>query len=487
MRAGWRLRLQGLQGEGLLALVAGTIAALLIYVSMKKLGSVGALFVPLGIPLLLLLIVNPLWMTAGVVGLVVFLEGPQFGLFSFGSVLYAHATVLNVLAALIVISVAIDLVRKRRRPHVPSVLALPLGTLLLAMAVGVITGHSYGISYSKGIHSENLLMYLLLVPIAVANLDLDRKQLRQLLLALIALGVLKAILGLVEVAGHLGVPIEGQSTLTYYEPTANWLMMIAILTVVAALVARFRPPLWMLASLPLLIAALLLSYRRSFWIGSVLGLLLVITLGLSPTTRRLLVPSVVFVAIAVWLLGSVHFQSGSQSQSPILHRVESLVPSKLTTNVEDRYRLDERANVLAEISANPITGLGMQVPWSASARPLPVEHEAAGRLYVHFAALWYWLKLGILGLMAYVGLLVGAAVLSWRIWRQSSDPLVRAFGLASLCSMAGLAVVETTGSFTGVDARFTILFAAIVGLLALLTLTQLLPPCPTRPRDGLDR
>jgi O-antigen ligase len=124
--------------------------------------------------------------------------------------------------------------------------------------------------------------------------------------------------------------------------------------------------------------------------------------------------------------------------------------------------------VTAEIRAHPITGLGMLVPWSASARPLSVEHEN-GRLYVHFAALWYWLKLGILGLLAYLGILIGAAVMSWQIWRRSREPLIRAFGLACLCSMAGLAVVETTGSFTGVDARFTVLIGAQLGLLALLS------------------
>jgi hypothetical protein len=467
MMASWRLRLLGTRSELPIAIVAGAFTALLILATMHKLGSVGALFVPLAIPLLLVLIANPLWMTSVVVGLIVLFEGPDFGLFSFGSKLYAHATVLNVLVALVVLSVAIDLVRKRRRVELPAVLSLPLVALLLAMAMGVVIGHSNYVSISKGIHSENLLIYLLLLPIAVANLDLDRAQVVRLLGGLIVLAIIKALLGLVEVGGHLGVPIEGHTTLTYYEPTANWIMMIAILTIAASFVMRYRPPTPFIAAFPVLIAALVLSYRRSFWIGAVLAVLLVLMLGLSPSTRRLLAPTIVFLVVAVWLAGSVHFQSGSQSQSPIVNRVQSLVPSKLTTNVEDRYRLDERANVLAEIRAHPITGLGMLVPWSAATRPLSIEHPQ-GRLYVHFAALWYWLKLGILGLIAYIGLLLSMAVLSWRVWRGSREPFVRAYGLASLSAVAGLAVVETTGSFTGVDARFTILFAAQLGGLALV-------------------
>jgi O-antigen ligase len=469
MLAAWRLRLRPAQGELPLALLAGALTAVMIFATMHKLGAVGALFVPLLVPLMLALIANPLWMAGTVVGLVILFEGPDFGLFSFGSKLYMHATVLNVLVALIVLSVAIDMVRKRRRLVVPFALGLPLGTLVLGMIVGIVVGHGTGISLGKEIHSENLLMYLVFLPIAIANLDLSREQIVRLLGALIALAVLKAFLGLVEVGGHFGVPIEGHSTITYYEPTANWMMMVALLTIVALFVSDHKPALWMSLAFPLLIAAIVLSYRRSFWIGAVLAAILVVLIGLNPGTRRLLIPSIVFVVAAVWLAGSVHFQSQStQSESPIVHRIQSLVPSKLTTNVEDRYRLDERANVTAEIRAHPITGIGMGVPWSAAARPLSIEHEG-GRLYVHFAALWYWLKLGILGFAAYLGLLIGAALMSWKVWHTSKEPLIRAFGLASLCGMVGLAVIETTGSFTGVDARFTVLIAAHIGGLALLS------------------
>ncbi len=98
---------------------------------------------------------------------------------------------------------------------------------------------------------------------------------------------------------------------------------------------------------------------------------------------------------------------------------------------------------------------------------LSVEH-LDGRLYVHFVALWFWLKLGILGLIAYVTLLIGTAVLAWQVWSRSREPALRAFGLASLCGLAGLMVIETTASFTGVDARFTVLLGAQIGLLGLL-------------------
>jgi hypothetical protein len=45
---------------------------------------------------------------------------------------------------------------------------------------------------------------------------------------------------------------------------------------------------------------------------------------------------------------------------------------------------------------------------------------------------------------------------------------MRAFGLASLCGLAGLVVAETTATFTGADLRFTVVFGVLIGLLALL-------------------
>jgi O-antigen ligase len=459
----WRLRFQAFAGRELL--IAGAVAvatALVAFAGTHKLGTAG-LVVPLGLVLVLAMLRRPWVMLTFVVGLVVLFEGLDFGLFHFTASLYTHATVVNVLVALVVVAVGLDLLRKRRQPRLPAALAVPLGLLALAMVAGIVTGHAAGISLSKAVHAENLLAYLLFLPIAVANLDIDTRQASLLLQGAYGLAIVKAVLGLIEVAGGKGPPIEGTGSLTYYEPTANWLILIAVLGIFAAVVARVRPPLWTLLGSPLLLASLVLSYRRSFWVATVLGLWLVFLLALSPTGRRLLVPAGLLVAAAIWLLGSVHLES----QSPIIERATSLAPSKLEANLEDRYRLDERVNVLAAIGKHPITGLGILVEWPATHRVLSVEHEG-GRAYVHFAALWYWLRLGILGLIAYVALIVSSALLAWRVWRRSRAPLFRAFGLASLCGLAGLALIETTASFTGVDTRFTVLIGAQIGMLALL-------------------
>ncbi len=464
----WRVRLRGLaHGELSIAAAAAVGTMLLAYAGSHKLGTPG-LALPLAVLLAVILMRKPIVMVTLLAGLAILCEGPTFGLFGFTSQLYNQLykglTGLDVLVALTVVSVLLEVMRSGRALRVPRPLALGLTLLLLAMIAGAVTGHAAGQSIRSVVLGENVLAYLLFLPIAIANLKLERYQLVRMIMVVGALAMVKAAAGVVEVIGHYGTPVEGRATLTYYEPAANWLIMVVLLTILAAVVIRAKPPRWMLAGTPLLIISLALSYRRSFWIAAVLGVLLVIVLGTSPIGRRMLLPVGLALLVAIWLLGSVGFQS---SGSPIVRRAESLAPSKLEANVQDRYRLDERANVLGAIGEHPITGLGLGVPWAATFRPLSVEHEE-GREYVHFAALWFWLKLGILGLFAYVAMLAGGAVLAWQAWRRSPEPLSRAFGLGSLCAIAGLLVMDTTASFTGVDHRFTVLFATQLGLLALL-------------------
>ncbi len=456
-------------GELIATAVAAGITALVAFAGIHKLGTAG-LLVPVAVVLACILLLRPLATLTLVVGLAVLCEGPQFGILTFTSHLYIQVygdiSMLDVLVALALLAVALDVLRHHRPLLVPRALALPLAILALAMVAGVITGYSAGAKLRFAVASEHVLAYLLLLPLAVANLDLDRSQVMRLLGGATALAIVKAILGLVEVVGHYGLPIEGTATLTYFEPTTNWLIMIALLGIFAALLARAKLPLWVLLCSPLLIGCLILSYRRSFWIGATLGILLVLLLGTSPSGRRLLLPACFGVAAAIWLLGSINFQS----QLPLVKRVASLAPSKLEANIQDRYRLDERADVLGAIREHPITGLGVTIPWAADVQPLSAEHEE-GRQYVHFAALWFWLKLGVLGLFAYVGILLGSMSLAWQVWRRSPEPLLSAFGLASLCGLAGLVAIDTTASFTGVDARFTVLLGVQLGLLALLART----------------
>lgn len=461
-----RQRLRTQQVESLLIALAATVATLAIAVfAQRRFGGAG-LFVPLMLVGAVLLVRRPLAAVVLAVAAPIVCEGPTFDIPVMTKLydpVFKQLTALDMLVALAVLAVALDMLSRRRQPHLPAALGFPLLLAALAMAAGLAVTQGEGGGLRDALFSMHVLAYLLLLPIAIVNLDLERDRLALLLKGAVALALLKAAMGLIVMASGGSVALDGGSHLTYYEPTANWLILLALLGTVAAIAGAMPKERWMAVGVPLLTAALLLSYRRSFWVAAVLGLLLVLLLGTSRRGRRLLMPAAVLVAAAIWVIGSIQFQA----QTPLATRVQSLAPSKLETNAQDRYRLDERANVIAEIGRHPVSGIGLRGQWAASERPLPVEH-LDGRLYVHFSLLWWWMKLGILGAVAFVSLMAAALLLSWRTWRANREPLFRCFGLASLCGLAGLVAVETTASFTGVDARFTVVFAAQLGLLAVL-------------------
>jgi hypothetical protein len=404
---------------------------------------------------------------AAAVGAVVLCESAGFGLLPQTQHLYDELVKgfmpVDGIVAIALAGTAAQVIQDRRAVRLP---APPLTFALVLLGLGLISGIVVGREAGVGISSAVLLIhsfaYIILVPLIAANLRVSDRDVVRVLGAFTALALLKALLGLLVVVTGRGNTL-GTSSLTYYEPAANWLMTVVLLSIVAAALARVRLPFWVLATAPLLLTSLVLSYRRSFWIADLLGLALVVLLGLSSGGRKVVLPGAVLVGAAIWALGGVALQS----DTPLGERVQSLSPSSIAVKPDERYRLDERANVWHAIKAEPVSGLGIGVPWQATARPLPVEVNPEHQ-YVHFAVLFWWLKLGVLGLLAYVGMLVAGVLMSLRVWRRSNVAVIRAFGLGSLCSMVGLAVIETTATFSGGDLRFTLLFAGQLALLSAL-------------------
>jgi O-antigen ligase len=180
--------------------------------------------------------------------------------------------------------------------------------------------------------------------------------------------------------------------------------------------------------------------------------------------RRLAVPTLALLVATVWLLLSAGWKI--ELQGSLIERAEALTPAKVLANRSDTYRLDERANVLEELRRHPVTGLGIGTPWKAR-HPLPLENEG-GRQYTHIAILWWWLKLGILGPIAYLSLYGFGIAAAFRTAVSHPDRRLAAVGLGAAGALLGVLAAEATATHLGANARFTVLFGAVLGLLAVL-------------------
>ena len=432
-----------------------------------------ALALPLAAAAAVALVQRPRLAVALTVGVMVVFEGRSDDLLGFAKGMYdplpVGPTPAECLLGVATLAVVIYRLAAERPLRLAGPLTLPLLMVVLAVAAGAVTGHFAGIGTQELIFAARPLVWLVVVPLLIVNVVETERDVRGALALGAGLALLKAAIGVAGVVAGVGVVVDG-ATITYYEPTANWLVLLGTLGALAALLLRARPPVWLLAGTPLMVLSLALSLRRSFWIGAALGILLVILLGSRPAGRRIVVIVALLLGLAGWALALQPLQS----EDTLIKRAQSLEPTKVEQNAQDRYRIDELQNVTAELRQHPVTGLGLGGQWTAR-HPLGVEHEN-GRSYTHVVAFWWWLKLGILGLLAYLAVMAACLAMSWQVWRRSADPLLSAAGLALMCGLLALAVVETIGSFTGVDPRFTALVGAVGGLLAVMRRLALRAP-----------
>lgn len=364
--------------------------------------------------------------------------------------------------ALLLLAVAAVLLRTLREREAvrPGRLAVPVTLVAAAILGGAVTGVTAGVPVADVISDAQGLLALIVVPLLVLQVVRTRRELLQAVGLAVALVAVKAVIGIAVVVLGLGIDYEGGS-LAYIEAPVNLAVVVLLTGVLAARLMGVPLPRWVSLTAILAFVVLIVSYRRSFWLGSIASLLLVVPFALGFTGRRLLVPAIAVLAVGLYVGFSSGLFSGSLA-GPVGERVERLDPSEFSQSKDDRYRIDERRNVWAEIEESPLTGIGVGVPWRAR-YPLSVSFDASLREYVHLAALWWWLKLGLLGLAAYLvwtATMIGNGVSGWA---RNPDGRLRAACLGVGIGSIGVAIAELTGTFSGADPRTAVIVGALAG------------------------
>jgi hypothetical protein len=445
----------------------GVVVGLLVALGIEHVGlKVPALLLALALGLALVL--SPRVALIVLAGSVVVFEDDALGFLPalrFYDVGVGKVRAVDLMILVLIAAVLLDDDCRRRLLHAAGPFTLPLLLLLGGVVLGTVVGVFDSADHSALLNSDRRLAYLLVVPVLTAAVLDSRRALRAALAIAAALVAYKTLTGMAGWLLGQGREVDG-SVLTYYSPTANWLNLLFLLAVGAALIRRAPIPRGLVWMAPVTLAVLILSFRRNFWIALVLGGLLLVLVASGRRGRQLMIPAATLAALALFLgYGAL---STSQSDSPVVARVQSLSPTKLESGAYDRYRIDEQRNVRAEIARSPLVGIGLGVPWTAR-YPLAVSFGSALRDYSHVVLTWYWLKMGIIGVAAYLLLMGTAVVTGIRLWRGSGDDLMRIPGLALGIGFVGLVVAEGTGSYTGVDPRMTVLVGVCLGWLAAAT------------------
>lgn len=454
----------GRLGAAWLPLAGATMIALASAFALSG-GSLVAAALPVVGLAAFLLILRPRVVLGVFLAAVILFEDDAEGFLPGRQILYeGPPSLAETVFVLLVAATAIELILGHRPVLLPSPFTLPLFLMAVAAGGGVLTGYLAGADPVGIINALRAMLPLIVLPILMVNLIRDAGTAFAMALGGVILAIVKSCEGLFAWATNSGRPY-GDTSITFYEPAANVLLLLLVLTAVAAVVKHAPLAWWVRGASVLALVTLVLTFRRSFWIGTLLALLIVLLLGSGARGWRLLVPALVVAVTAGYV--AVQFVGSRELEGSVAERALTLEPSRLIANKEDRYRIDEQVNVLAEIRAHPLGGLGFGVPWRAT-HPLPFEWEG-GRTYVHNAFLLQWLRSGVLGALAYFSLMLTLLVTAYRLAGRLRDGRVRALTLAVAAAVPGLMVIELTAAYGGVDYRFSVVLGAIVGWIAALS------------------
>jgi O-antigen ligase len=430
-------------------------------------GTALAAVVPLVCLAACVLILRPSVVLSAFLAAIILFEDDAQGFLPGRQILYeGPPSIAELVFVLLVVATAVELILSRRETLLPTPFTLPLLLVAVAGAGGVATGYLAGADPLAILNAFRPLLPLIVLPILVVNLVRDARAALAMALGGVILAMIKALEGLFVWATGSGRPY-GATTITFYEPAANVLLLLLVLTVVAAVVKHVPLAWWVRFASVLAFVTLILTFRRSFWIGTLVALLFVLLLGSGARGWRLLAPALAVAVTASYVAVQYVDAREFEGSGSVAARALTLEPSRLVASKEDRYRIDEQVNVLAELRAHPVGGLGFGVPWRAT-QALPFEWEG-GRTYVHNAFLLHWLRSGALGALAYISLLLTLLVTGYRLAGRLRDGRLQAVTLAVAAAVPGLMLIELTAAYGGVDIRFSVVVGAIVGWVAALS------------------
>ena len=224
---------------------------------------------------------------------------------------------------------------------------------------------------------------------------------------------------------HHSLNLAGAPPVAIYQtPNAVALFLVPLIAVASAMVVyapdrrdRWASAVFLLLGLP---AALLTFSRGGYVALLVIGVLLAVT----HRSRRWLVPALVVIAVAFSRIPAVASRIGHQ-----------LNPTDPNNSLDQRVRLWKAT--LRMLQDHPLFGTGL----SGFSRTINPYRNVSGYtdqlIYPHNILLNFWTETGLLGLAAFVWILVQAVRLAWRGWRAGSAAW-RPLQLGVLLALVGM-------------------------------------------------
>jgi len=347
-------------------------------------------------------------------------------------------------------------------------LVAPYVAFVLVTVMSEIRGLAAGGDFRISLWELRPQVYGFILFVLVSSLVTERRYVSRLAFLALAAVSLKALIGTYRYAVTLHRGTGGLDAILGHED--SYFLGLLLVAVVVALLwradRRVVVPLLLVA--PLATIALLANERRVGIIALAAGVTVVAFLAFraQPRQRRRIILGAAagLVALAVFIPAYWNHDYGFAGQ--VLRPVRALVGVASARDISsDQYRVSENADIVAAFRSNPLIGIGFGRPMPAVAPLADISHIYPFWNYIpHNTILWVGMRMGIIGMVAFWGL-VGMALLEGihQTAHQRSRLLSAAAAFVTAAVVAEL--VMAYGDIQLENYRNVIFFGAALGLL----------------------
>lgn len=371
-----------------------------------------------------------------------------------------------------------------------------LAFYIAVVLFGLANGLSRGGTFALALWEVRPQFYLLLAYLLAVNLVQERGQLQRLMWVFLVAVAFKAFLGLwrylVTLGGDLSIVslVSNENSILAHEESA-FLDVFLVFPLVLFLLRGNRRQLTFsaLCALPVLVM-MLANQRRAGFLGLFLAVAIVglVAYALLPSRRR-----VIAVSFLLGGLGLVAYMAavGSNPSSRGLtaqpaRAIVSLYQPDERDLSSNEYRIAEARNVQLNIEQAPFLGLGYG---KAMEQFIPIPNFGVGftlgHLIPHNTILWVWMRVGLLGFLAFWMLVAAAVARGLLQAARATDPYMRSVALLTVAALA-VWLVQAFADMGLAEVRLMLFMGALMGVLSRLPDLQTLdgPPdkrSPDRP------
>jgi len=325
----------------------------------------------------------------------------------------------------------------RQGSHPPP--ARPLYAALLVSIATVLLWETWGILRGGILRFSMLqmrpLLYLPTAGLLFAYAFRTAKDLRNILVAFLTVGALRALVGMyfwkviLKDQAHAQLEIGGGHFITSHHDTVLWVTCVVIL--VAALLIRpgRSTLLFAAAMLPLFGVAIAANNRRLAIIAAAFGFFALYAVVRAEVQSR--VHKIIFICLPIFFIYTAAAWNASGMWARPVAVIKSLSAEKqdFSTDMRDI----ENYNLVKTLRQNPILGSGLGHEYEEQVRGIDIsEFLEAYRYLPHNSLLWSMTALGLIGFVLYWSLFLVMTFLAVRLYRGSTLLVDQIFALTAV-------------------------------------------------------